>query len=204
MLNIYLVRHGQDEDNVVGILNGHRDMALTSLGLDQAQELALFIKEQNLKFIKVFSSPLKRAYQTALKITDVLGLENPEILPELIERDFGVLTGKPTSEIFNLPENLLIRTKTITYFLEAEGAESFPETLLRAQKLLKRISANYQDGNLLLVSHGDFGKMLYAAYYNLPWEDVLRSFHFGNTEMILLSATKPKNTEIFKVPQFNN
>lgn len=44
MLNIYIVRHGQDEDNQNGILNGHRDMPLTELGKTQAQQLAQKIK----------------------------------------------------------------------------------------------------------------------------------------------------------------
>lgn len=205
MLNIYLVRHGQDEDNAAGILNGHRDTPLTVLGLTQARELATFVKEQDLIFDKVFSSPLKRAYQTALEITKTLNLEDPEVLPELIERDFGILTGKPISDIYNLPESSLIKTETITYFLDAPNIENFPQTLLRAKKLLEKIGGKYQDGNVLLVSHGDFGKMIYAAYYNLPWEDTLTSFHFGNTEMIMLSPNAtPPNTKVFKTKQFNN
>lgn len=205
MLNIYLVRHGQDEDNAAGILNGHRDTPLTALGLAQAHELASFVSEQDLNFIKVYSSPLKRAYQTALEITKAVNLEDPEVLPELIERGFGVLTGKPISDIFELPEHSLIRTSTVTYFLDAPDIESFSDALQRAKKLLEKISSKYQAGNILLVSHGDFGKMIYAAYYNLPWEEVLKLFHFGNTEMILLSlSTAPPNTKVFKKQQFNN
>ncbi len=33
MLKIYLARHGQNEDNANGILNGHRDLPLTDIGL---------------------------------------------------------------------------------------------------------------------------------------------------------------------------
>lgn len=205
MLNIYLVRHGQDEDNAAGILNGHRDTPLTALGLAQAHELASFVSEQDLNFIKVYSSPLKRAYQTALEITKAVNLEDPEVLPELIERGFGVLTGKPISDIFELPEHSLIRTSTVTYFLDAPDIESFSDALQRAKKLLEKISSKYQAGNILLVSHGDFGKMIYAAYYNLPWEKALTSFHFGNTEMVLLSpAVNSLNAKIFKTKQFNN
>ena len=40
MMKIYLARHGQDKDNENGILNGHRDTALTELGLSQAKEIA--------------------------------------------------------------------------------------------------------------------------------------------------------------------
>lgn len=32
-------------------------------------------------------------------------------------------------------------------------------------------------GRILLVTHGDIGQMIYAAYYNLDWKDVLQLFH---------------------------
>lgn len=205
MLNIYLVRHGQDTDNVSGILNGHRDNSLTVLGLSQAHDLAEFIGSQKLKFIKVYSSPLKRAYQTASVITDTLSLSSPEILPDLIERDFGAMTGKNVSEIDNFPASSLIKTETVTYFLEAPGAENFPQVYARAQIVLKFLEEKYQTGNILLVSHGDIGKMIYAAYYNLPWEDVLKMFHFGNSELLLLAlGIMPEKAKIFAAPQFNN
>jgi Fructose-2,6-bisphosphatase len=205
MLKIYLVRHGQDTDNEAGLLNGHRDTELTELGLAQARELAAFIKQQGILFDKVYSSPLKRAYTTAIQITKALNLPDPEVLPLLIERDFGVMTGQKKSDIEKLCAPDIIKTETINYFLNVEGAESFPQAIIRAKELLKVIFENHKDGNILLVSHGDFGKMIYAAFYYLPWDDVLRMFHFGNSELLLLSPdTDPTKAQIFKETQFNN
>ena len=93
MLQIYLVRHGQDEDNEKGILNGRRNKPLTKLGVEQARQLALKIEKAGIIFNKVYSSPLQRAYKTAKVITDELGLEKPEKLDNLIERDFGKFSG---------------------------------------------------------------------------------------------------------------
>lgn len=62
MLKIYIARHGQDKDNVRGILNGHRDEPLTILGQNQAKDLAEKIKEAGIKFDKIYSSPLKRTF----------------------------------------------------------------------------------------------------------------------------------------------
>lgn len=56
MLKIYLARHGQNEDNANGILNGHRDMPLTEVGIGQAHEVAEKIKESGLTFDVVLSS----------------------------------------------------------------------------------------------------------------------------------------------------
>ena len=65
MLKIFLARHGQNEDNANGILNGHRDLPLTEIGIAQAHEVADKIKEAGLSFDVVLSSPLSRALKTA-------------------------------------------------------------------------------------------------------------------------------------------
>lgn len=203
MLKIYLARHGQDEDNAQGILNGHRDRPLTALGLEQATQLAAFIVKAGLTFEAVYSSPLIRAQQTALAITSALQLSKPVILPELIERDFGIMTGQLIADIEKMCTPDIIKAEIITYFLSPEGAETFPDLLNRAKKILFLIKTKHQTGSILLVSHGDFGKMIYAAYYNLPWQKVLTGFHFGNTELVLLNNDSNNSNFIFKTKQFN-
>src|SRR3989338_11530332 len=180
-LHIYLTRHGQDQDNAHGILNGHRDTPLTELGIRQAQQLADKIKLTQIKYDHVYTSPLQRASQTAQIITDTLQLPSPQILPELIEREFGIMTGKPIADIPKLcsPHILITHTTpSVTYMLKPQGAETFPQLVQRARQLLTFLKKNHPKGNLLLVTHGDFGKMIYAAYYRLPWKDVLQQFHF--------------------------
>jgi probable phosphoglycerate mutase len=193
MVKIYLARHGQNIDNANGILNGHRDEPLTELGLKQASGLAHAIKDRNLGIGKVFSSPLSRAYQTAEVVANILNLDKPEKLELLIERDFGVMTGHPTRDIEPLCSPNIIKTNTVTYFLSPEGAETFSELIERGSKLLSLIEAKEYKENILLVCHGDIGKMIYASFYNLPWENVLMQFDFGNTDVLLLDKeSKPE------------
>lgn len=202
---IYLARHGQDEDNAAGILNGRRDMPLTAIGLDQANQLAQKIKDARLSFDKIYSSPLQRAYLTAETIAEALKLPAPEKLDELIERDFGVMSGKPTNDIEALCSPNILKTDTVTYFLSPDGAETFPQLIIRAKKLLQEITIKHPKEKVLLVTHGDFWKMLYAAYYDLNREEVLRMFHFGNSELLLLSPDSlPKDTHIFNIEQHNH
>ena len=99
MLKIYLARHGQNEDNANGILNGHRDMPLTEIGIAQAYEVAQKIHDAGLSFDTVLSSPLNRALKTAEIISSVNNLPDPEIVDRLIERDFGIMSGKEQSRI---------------------------------------------------------------------------------------------------------
>ena len=207
LLTIYLARHGQDEDNAAGLLNGRRDMPLTALGRTQAQHLADQIVEASptlSPFDAIYSSPLQRAYSTAEVITKTINgrcsssssstTVSLTKLESLKERDFGIMTGTPIKEIRQRcpnPEDVL-QTDTVTYFLQPDGAETFPQLKDRAASVIQYLEERHggsKDSSILLVTHGDFGKMLYAQYYELDWKDVLSHFHFGNSELIVCSPT---------------
>jgi len=201
-VKIFIARHGQNEDNANHILNGHRDLPLTDLGRQQAHELGVGMREVGLAFEKVFTSPLSRAYETAEIVSGLLYVnEVPTVLDELIERDFGVMTGQPHDQIIPLCSPDIIQTATITYFLNPEGAETFPDLIERGHKVLEKVRAQVKEGRVLLVCHGDIGKMIYVAATGKPWKDVLKNFHFGNGELIEVS---PNDTaHVIKLPQHN-
>ncbi|HMS91144.1 MAG TPA: histidine phosphatase family protein [Candidatus Absconditabacterales bacterium] len=187
MTNIYIVRHGQDQDNTNGILNGHRDTPLTEIGISQAEQLAKKIKKSGIVFDKIYSSPLQRAYQTAEIVATYIHMKKPEIVDILIERDFGMMSGKNIKDIEKLCSPDIIKTDTIMYFLSPEGAETFPQLIKRANQALEYIQKQRIKGNILLVTHGDFGKMLYTAYYNLDWKLIQKSPHGLFFEIIYIS-----------------
>lgn len=204
MTKIYLARHGQDLDNAAGILNGRRDQPLTILGQNQAHQLAEKILETGIRFDKIYSSPLQRAFETAQIISMAMGMSHPEKMEQLIERDFGTMSGKAAREIESLCAPDILKTATITYFLSPEGAETFPQLLARAAKLLEQLASQTDDETILLVTHGDFGKMLYAAFYGLEWQEVLSAFHFGNSELLLLEKSALLGRrKVFDIQQFN-
>ncbi len=205
MTTIYLARHGQDEDNLNGILNGHRNKPLTVLGKQQAVITANHINDQGIKFDYVYSSPLDRAYTTARIITETNSLSAPEKIDLLIERDFGVMEGKLVSDIERLCTPNILKTDAVTYFLNPDNAETFPDLLQRSSELIKYVEEAKKNKSVLLVTHGDIGKMIYAKYYNLPWKDVLKSFHFGNCELLKLSTdTDSGEAQVFTQNQHNH
>jgi probable phosphoglycerate mutase len=205
MLKIYLARHGQDQDNANGLLNGHRNMPLTEVGVAQAREAALKIQQAGLGFDAIYSSPLDRAFNTAQIIAESVGVEPVAKLDDLIEREYGVMAGAKITDIEKLCTPNILKTSIITYFLTAPGAETFLDVLQRAQRLLGFLKNNHPDGSILLVAHGDIGKMIYTAYYELDWVEVLKQFHFGNSELLLLSPeSKPEETHVFTIEQFNH
>ncbi|MES2225273.1 MAG: histidine phosphatase family protein [Patescibacteria group bacterium] len=205
MLKIYIARHGQNEDNANGILNGHRDLPLTELGREQARQLADGIQEAGYAFDAVYASPLSRAYDTAQIVCDTLGMADPIILDSAIERDFGVMTGELVSDIERLCTPDILKTDPIIYFLTPAGGETFPMVLERAGEALEQLKADHPEGSVLLVTHGDFGKMMYAAFYDIPWMDMLTKFHFGNCELLLLSEdVHPDESHVLKIEQHNH
>ena len=205
MLKIYIARHGQNEDNKNGILNGHRDLPLTDLGRAQARELVKGIKEKGLTFDAVLSSPLCRACETGEIITDALGLPKPEILPGLIERDFGTMAGTLIKDIEVTYAPHIIKTSLITYAISPEGAETFPDLLVRAKKVLQEVQDKYGDGSVLLACHGDIGKFIYAVYYGHDWMWALTAFHFGNSELLLLSDDSgSEDSHVIRIEQHNH
>ena len=202
--HIYLARHGQDQDNANGILNGHRDEPLTEIGIAQAREVAGKIKEAELKFDVILSSPLQRAFKTAQIIAETLGAPIPIKEDLLIERDFGVMTGKSVSSIIEMCSPDVIETEHINYFLSPEGAETFQDLIDRGEKLLDKINKDYDGKNILLVTHGDIGKMIYCAFYDVPWQEVLTAFHFGNSELLLMSnGSSADEAHVFKIKQYH-
>lgn len=205
MLKIYIARHGQNEDNANGILNGHRDMPLTDIGIKQAYQLAEGISRARLTFDELYVSPLSRAKVTGEIVAETLGYETPKVLDSLIERDFGSMTGVPVGDIELFCAPHVVRTDKITYFLAPPGAETFPVLLARAERALTELRLLHDSGSILLVTHGDIGKMLFAAYYRMPWQDTLTKFHFGNCELLVLAdGYDPNEPHIVKVQQYSH
>ena len=204
MLRIYLARHGQDEDNANGLLNGRRDMPLTEIGVKQAEDLAVAIGRFGLKFTAIYSSPLARAMKTAQIVAEATGNPAPVVMPDLIERDFGAMAGKPIAAVQGLPPADVLYASPVTYFLHPEGGETFPQAIVRAQKVLDHIYSHVPDGDILLVTHGDIGKMIYALYYRLKWRDVLATFHLGNADLLVMAEdSSPHETHVYEATQHN-
>jgi broad specificity phosphatase PhoE len=185
---IFLARHGQDEDNAAGLLNGHRDMPLTALGVQQAEALGKKVAEGNIHFDAILCSPLQRAKITAEAVGAAIDVP-VVVLPDLIERDFGVLTGRPLTEIPTLGGEIL-ETDKVNYFLGADKAETFPTLLIRARRVLEHVHEACAGKRILLVCHGDIAKMIQAAHYGWDWKTGLQAPYIANTDIIELAVQK--------------
>ena len=146
--------------------------------------MARRIRDRELVFDVVYASPLDRALETAAIVATELGLAEPIVHDDLIERDFGIMIGKPVTDIEEMCTPDIIKAEKVTYFLCTDGAETFSDLLARGQRVLDSMACRHPDQTVLLVCHGDIGKMIYAAVTNMPWRRVLTDFYFGNTDII--------------------
>lgn len=182
-MSIFIVRHGQCEANKAGLLNGQWDTELTDLGRRQALKTAKKIRALNIEVI--YSSPLKRAHETARIIAKELGIKTIKVVEDLKERRFGILTGRPIADIKKYCKNTF-ECDGITYFPKVAGNESFPALKKRTKEVLKQIIAKQTDKNILIVTHGDAAKMLRANYNKWTWKEGIMTPHIDNAGIIKL------------------
>lgn len=95
-MRVFLIRHGETEHNVAGLLAGSTDSRLTNHGLNQAQRLGVYLTtNQGLQFSQIFASNLQRAVRTAKEICACQNVKYTDVtiapieLALLQEQDFG-------------------------------------------------------------------------------------------------------------------
>jgi len=150
-MKIYVIRHGQTELNVKGLINGQIGDALTPEGVKQAETAAKSLP----KTIKhLYVSPLNRAKQTA----EILNAElNVPVTfhDELKEVNFGELQGTPYLDEYKQ------RHMSLDYDWGKYGGENVEQVKTRVLKVLKQIKEESGDGEALIVAHGGIVYLLY-------------------------------------------
>ena len=97
--DFYVFRHGETDYNLEKRWQGCGiDIDLNQTGKQQAKDLAE--KMQTLKIEIIYSSPLKRAYQTAQAVSEKTNAQI-KIIPELTEASVGLCEGLTRDEIAN-------------------------------------------------------------------------------------------------------
>lgn len=90
-----LLRHGETDWNLHGLVMGQTDIPLNSTGLAQAEAAAEELKSFDIGVI--YTSSLSRCLQTAAIISSRLRVAR-YVIPDLAERSWGVLEGRPRSD----------------------------------------------------------------------------------------------------------
>jgi len=161
MKKLYYVRHGLSQANVDNVWTGQSETELTKEGIKQASARGRDMNKNAIKVDLIISSPLSRALHTARLIAKEIGYpENKiEINPLFVERNYGIFENTPVEDFFS--------EHTIKDMDQMEGAESMEDLHERAKKALIYLNTIEHD-NILVVSHGTFGRALRRAVNKEP------------------------------------
>lgn len=153
MQRIYMVRHGQSQDNAHKIVSGTHETKLSELGMQQAHNAGDHARALQIDLI--VSSPMQRAQQTAEIIARELAYPASDIitLPELAERHLGKLEGASYAQNPRLNGNF----PAVEHI---QGVEKLPVFHTRVQHALRQILAHKQSKAILIVCHVNVGRML--------------------------------------------
>ena len=140
---LYLVRHGETDWNRQRRIQGRTDIPLNDTGREQAlmtgHRLAAFGSWDGL-----YASPLSRARETAAIVGREVGLGEPELMPALVERDYGEAEGMDWLQVERrYPDGIPV-----------PGRESRHEVADRVVPALVELATARPETALIVVSHG--------------------------------------------------
>lgn len=206
---LFFTRHGAKDDKYKGIWTGQIDAELSQKGLDQATNLGLQLKEQNLVPDVVVSSSLKRGVSTAKNI--VLALDNKPILEfydEFIEMTHGDVDGLTEEEfVERYPE--ILEAWDRDEDPRFPNGENFEDVENRTMPKLKEILKKYEGKKILFVGHKSInmvviGGLLHIDYpfRYIPQQDVcyLSLFIFkGEKAKLKFLNISPESLDKYKL-----
>ncbi|GAA4549402.1 acid phosphatase [Pseudonocardia xishanensis] len=163
MGRVFLLRHGETEWSATGKHTGRTDIPLTERGRELAAAAAptlAALRRGSPPPARVLSSPRRRAQDTAT----LAGLQVDAIDDRLHEWDYGDYEGLTTPQIRETVPDWTVWTRPCPH---GEGAA---QVGARADAVLADVRAVLPDGDVVLVGHGHFSRVLIARWMGLPAE----------------------------------
>ncbi|NMM65797.1 histidine phosphatase family protein [Clostridium sp. P21] len=185
-MKIYITRHGETEWNKEFRMQGWKNSNLTEEGIENAKKLGKYLKD--LEFDLIYTSPLKRAVDTAKYIR---GEKNTKIVinEDFKEMNFGLWEGMTANELINrYPkeyENFLQRPQLFKSF----GGENFEEFVQRVKRgLYSIIENNNTCDNVLVVAHAVVIKAVSKIVKGYGIEDIWSLPYINGTSITILEV----------------
>lgn len=167
----YLIRHGQVVNHHEFRYNGHFDVDITEVGVDQMDRLADFLSAEPIKAI--YSSDLQRARKGAEIIGRALGLK-PEKVSAFRELHLGRWEGLTRAEAAEkYPDEADFRFQDLATGKIKEG-ESLVELGARVLPALDELAERHRGEAVCIVAHGGVNRVILSDAMGLPIENFFR------------------------------
>lgn len=193
-MNIFLIRHGETNYNILGKIQGKQQIPLNETGKKQAEISRKLLKKMGITHI--YSSKLIRAQETATIINSGFGLKiNYD--NRLNERNFGDWENKLWTEIFyENPEIRKIWKENPLDFSPPNG-ETVKNMISRVEEFFKELILNHnRNDRIIVVLHGGPLKVIVGFAKELKPEDYYSQKKYKNCEIVEL---KHKNEFCFEL-----
>ena len=194
---IYIVRHGQTDFNLKGIVQGSGiDASLNQQGRKQA--LQFFDAYKDIPFDKVYTSKLRRTRESVQEFLN-LGLPHEE-LAGLNEISWGTREGiviTPEEDAYYY--SVLDEWKRGNTELRIEGGESPQDVFDRQKVAMNHILSHEDEETVLICMHGRAMRVLLCQLLNYPLKCMDR-FEHTNLCLYQLSYTG----SMFTVEKYND
>jgi probable phosphoglycerate mutase len=170
-MRLFITRHGESIDDIEDCYGGIADFALTDNGRAQGRAVADSLRGEGIQHI--FSSPLRRARETAEILADALALTPPTIVDDLQERNtYGVLSGVNKDRAKEIFASVLARlSEPPGYSPETIiGGEDFDVFVSRVRRAIDAVTATAVEkgfSTIAVVTHGKFSHALYNHVWRL-------------------------------------
>lgn len=162
MKTLYFVRHGESEWNVADRICGTTDVALTEKGHKQAILAGESVVSSGIKIDTILYSPLIRAKDTAMHISEITGIPAREE-KRLIEQNFGKFEG--TS-----PRKAKEFVEAKSQFANSyDGGESMLKLAQRIYNLLDELKED--DKVYMLVAHNGIARIVKSYFEDMTNEE---------------------------------
>jgi probable phosphoglycerate mutase len=182
-MKLYFIRHGESEANLLYTFSNRGfKHGLTERGIEQAKQSALKLRQ--IPFKKIYSSPLKRAFQTAKIHQSYLNCPM-EVTEALREFDTGVLEGKSDPQSWEVHHQMIQQWLEGNWAARISGGESHLDIQDRFVPFIENLGSSSSNENMLFVGHGGlFGCMLPLVFSNLD-DDSDLIFQIDYTTLII-------------------
>ena len=164
MGDVIVVRHGATEWSRSGQHTGVTDLPLLPDGEDDGRRLRSVLEQRHITH--AFISPLIRARRTAELAGLMSGPVDSRIDADLVEVDYGAYEGRTTKEIsadLGRPWSLWRDGTTPG---DTPG-ETLAQVAVRVDRVLDRVRALLDGGDVVLVAHGHVLRILTARWLGL-------------------------------------
>jgi alpha-ribazole phosphatase len=184
-MNIYLLRHGETDENINRFYYGKLDVSLNENGKLQVYKAKEFLS--SITFDRIYSSDRKRAIETAN-----MAAEGSHIIRDsrINEMDFGNFEGKDYKQIQKLfPKEYEMWNNDWKNFAPP-GGESYADFYNRIKAFMEDL-LKLSDDNILIVTHGGVIRTIYCYVLN------------GNMDYFWKFSSKNADISVIKY-EYNN